>query len=128
MCIRDSIVVWQDDRNGHWDIYGFNLETGQEFRITDSPADEMNPAISGNLVVWEDSRSGVSEIYAAFLKGREVARCPVWPEGDFNGDCVVDMKDFAAAAEAGELSIAELGVMADGWLECGLVPASVCPQ
>lgn len=32
--IYENIVVWMDSRNGNWDIYGFNLATGEEFQIT----------------------------------------------------------------------------------------------
>ncbi|NMC76400.1 MAG: hypothetical protein GYA60_03795, partial [Candidatus Methanofastidiosa archaeon] len=31
--IYGDIVVWEDNRNGNSDIYGYNLKTGQEFPI-----------------------------------------------------------------------------------------------
>lgn len=49
-------VVWQDNRNGNWDIYGYNLTTQKEFQITTHPADQTHPAIHNNMVVWEDHR------------------------------------------------------------------------
>ena len=49
-------VVWQDKRNGNWDIYGYNLATKEEFQITTHPADQTHPAIHDNIVVWEDHR------------------------------------------------------------------------
>ena len=54
--IYGDYVVWQDSRNGNWDIYGFNLSTNEEFQITTHPADQTHPAIHGNIVVWEDCR------------------------------------------------------------------------
>src|SRR3972149_684756 len=36
-----------------------------EYRITTSPADQVNPDIDGNIVAWEDFRNGNVDIYAA---------------------------------------------------------------
>ena len=54
--INGSIIVWQDYRNGNWDIYGYDLSTQTEFPICVNSADQISPDISGNLVVWEDYR------------------------------------------------------------------------
>jgi len=54
--INGSIIVWQDYRNGNWDIYGYDLSTQTEFPICVNSADQINPDISGNIVVWEDHR------------------------------------------------------------------------
>jgi beta propeller repeat protein len=112
--VYGHIAVWQDYRNGNWDIYGFNLITRREFQITSNAADQTNPAIWENLVVWEDNRSGVSAIWAAWLDGPELADCTVVPAGDTNGDCRVNLEDFAALAET--------------WLVCGLEPLEACSR
>ncbi len=111
--IDRNIVVWQDNRNGDWDIYGYNLTTHHEFQITNEPHDQTNPAISGNTVVWEDSRDGNLQIYAIVLDGPEVARCTSKLMGDVNGDCKVDFDDQA--------------IMLSQWLECNLEPNEACP-
>jgi beta propeller repeat protein len=118
--IDGNIVVWQsrglpteDNRNGDWDIYGYNLTTRQEFQITNNPYDQTNPAVSGNTIVWEDTRDGNSQIYAVVLDGPEVARCKSKLSGDINGDCKVDFNDQA--------------IMLSQWLECNLEPEEVCP-
>lgn len=111
--IDGNLIVWQDDRDGNWDIFGYNLTTGRRFRITDDPADQTNPAISGNTVVWQDNRDGNSQIYAVVLDGPEVAYCRTRMAGDINGDCKVDIDDFA--------------LMASNWLECNLEPQETCP-
>jgi len=64
--INGSIIVWQDYRNGNWDIYGYDLSTQTEFPICLNSADQINPDISsntnvnpnvnGSIVVWEDHR------------------------------------------------------------------------
>ena len=110
--IDRNIVVWQDKRNGDWDIYGYNLTTRREFQITDEPHDQTNPAISGNTVVWEDNRDGNLQIFAIVLDGPEVARCTSKLMGDVNGDCKVDFIDYT--------------LMASQWLECNLEPEEAC--
>jgi len=112
--IDGNIIVWQDDRNDNWDIYGYNLTRREEFRITDNPYDQTNPAISGSVVVWQDNRNGNWNIYAAILNGPEVAQCASWMPGDVNGDCKIDFVDFA--------------VMSSHWLECNLEPQEACRQ
>jgi beta propeller repeat protein len=110
--IDRNIVVWQDNRNGDWDIYGYNLTTRREFQITDNPHDQTNPAVSGNTVVWEDSRDGNLQIFAIVLDGPEVARCTSKLMGDVNGDCKVDFDDQV--------------IMLSQWLECNLEPKEAC--
>jgi len=65
--IEGPLVVWQDDRSGHWDIFLYNLNTRQEFRLTDDPADQTLPDIDGDLVVWQDNRLGSSDIFVMRL-------------------------------------------------------------
>ncbi|MHC4507773.1 MAG: hypothetical protein ACYTAO_02300 [Planctomycetota bacterium] len=119
--IDGNIVVWQswgllteDDRDGNWDIFGYNLTTRREFQITADPHDQAHPAISGNIVVWQDNRDGNWQIYAVLLDGPEVAQCVSRPAGDINGDCTIDFADYT--------------LMASNWLECGLEPQEACPS
>ena len=61
--IDGPLVVWQSitptqtlqSRIGatSWDILGYNLGNGNHLTVANSPADETNPAISGNVVVWQ---------------------------------------------------------------------------
>jgi hypothetical protein len=63
----NCVVVWQDDRNGDWDIYGQLFDAtgnrvGSPLRINQDqgPGNQMSPSITirGDLVytVWQDSR------------------------------------------------------------------------
>ena len=110
--IDGNIIVWQDNRNNNWDIFGYNLTTRKEFQITNDSHDQTSPAISGSVVVWQDSRNGNSQIYAVVLDGPEVAWCTSGMASDVNGDCKIDFEDFA--------------VMASQWLDCNLEPARAC--
>jgi beta propeller repeat protein len=110
--ISGHLVVWQDNRNGNWDIYGYNLITREEFQITTDLADQTNPAISGSLVAWEDSRVTPVTIYYTWLDGDAIADCPNKLAGDIDGDCQVNLTDYVR--------------MAQNWLACALEPATAC--
>ncbi|MBU7017772.1 MAG: hypothetical protein HXS44_09695 [Theionarchaea archaeon] len=55
--IYGDIVVWEDDRNRNWDIYGYDLSTHEEFQITTDKSDQTSPAIYGNIIIWKDKRA-----------------------------------------------------------------------
>ncbi len=80
----DIVVVWQDRRNGNWDIYAQRLKTDgfprregnwiNDLRVdTDiSSADQTSPDVgidqSGDIyAVWSDTRNGQADIYAQRL-------------------------------------------------------------
>jgi beta propeller repeat protein len=66
LAISKSIIVWTDNRhadhgiqshpsnsdNYNNEIYAFDLDTGKETRITDSPANDHGAAIDRDTVVW----------------------------------------------------------------------------
>jgi beta propeller repeat protein len=77
LAISGDIVVWQDNRNGNWDIYGYDLSTGKEFPICDYRYSQCypqvtyvqeNPGIFSIVVVWYDDRGKDIDIYGAKLE------------------------------------------------------------
>jgi beta propeller repeat protein len=87
--IDGDIVVWQDNRNGNYDIYGKDLYTGDEIVICTNSADQFAPKISGNIVVWQDLRncpsgySGVTNIYGYDLSTEQEFPILVNPNIDY---------------------------------------------
>lgn len=64
--IDGNIVVWVDQRNGNYDIYGADISDRSnpvEFIICTDANTQRDPAISGNIIVWEDNRNGNMDIY-----------------------------------------------------------------
>jgi len=55
--IYDDKIVYEDDRNGNWDIYMYDLSTSKETQITTNTSDQYYPAIYGNRIVWQDWRN-----------------------------------------------------------------------
>ena len=72
--IDDGFVVWQDNRQGDWDIHGFDTKSGKEREIYRGPGDQEHPALDGSLVVWQDNRNGDWDIY-----GRDVRAGQIFP-------------------------------------------------
>jgi beta propeller repeat protein len=61
--VSGSRVVWQDEINGNWDVYMYDLDTGSHYQITNEESDQMNPAIYGDKIVWQDDREGDWDVY-----------------------------------------------------------------
>jgi beta propeller repeat protein len=69
-------AVWQDFRNGRWDIYLKDLSGGASQLIPSASPDREHPAVDGNIVVWQDYRNGNWDIYGYDLSaGKEFPIC-----------------------------------------------------
>lgn len=55
----DHLVVWQDNRNGNSDIYGYDLTAQTEKPIVVEPEDQENVAIANGLVAFQSRVLGV---------------------------------------------------------------------
>ncbi|MBU7032416.1 MAG: hypothetical protein HXS53_07780 [Theionarchaea archaeon] len=71
--IHGTRIVWEDHRNGNWDIYGYDLTGSREFPIIVEKSPQHDPDIYGTCVVWTDERNGNEDIYFIDLRvNREV--------------------------------------------------------
>ena len=65
--IYDNYIVYQDDRNGNWEIYLYNTESGIESRVTNSTASQLYPTVFGGRIVYADYRNGNWDIYVTMV-------------------------------------------------------------
>ncbi|HDZ59249.1 MAG TPA: hypothetical protein ENH44_00505, partial [Actinobacteria bacterium] len=61
--ISGNTIVWKDLRAGNWDIYRYNISSGSEAIVADTPAYQNLPVTSGLVVVWQDNRAGDNDLY-----------------------------------------------------------------
>jgi beta propeller repeat protein len=64
-----SLLVYEDDRGGTWDLYAWQTDALQvpagqsaESAVATGAGDQLDPAADGDLVAYEDTRSGNSDI------------------------------------------------------------------
>ena len=134
----EYFIVWQDNRNGNWDIYGYDLDKGIECAICTADGNQTNPSIGFGsilddlIIAWEDDRNGNSDIYGfkldpAYLDlriGTEITICTdpfeqrnpssmgryvVWQDNR-NGDWDIYAIDYSAEpGEPNEIVICDEG-------------------
>ena len=60
--ISGEWVVWQDMRHSDvrraWDIYAYDMTSGEERPVCRAKGNQGSPAVSGEWVVWADDRRG----------------------------------------------------------------------
>ncbi len=77
--ISDNKVVWGDTRTGYYEIYLYDLDTGEEVQITDNTALDHDVHIHGDRLVWGGDTAD--------------SRCLMTLLLDADGDGVSDSKD-----------------------------------
>jgi len=67
--ISGSYIVWSQERNNEWGIYGYNLDNNQEISICTGWQKYFH--IDNNIVAWVDNRNGNYNIYGYDLITRQ---------------------------------------------------------
>ncbi|MCC7202036.1 MAG: hypothetical protein IT393_05140 [Nitrospirae bacterium] len=65
--IFNQWIVWADNRNGQFDLYGYNLRRNAEIRLTNTPEDETRPYINDKWVVYTEDSAGELDINLRLL-------------------------------------------------------------
>lgn len=86
LAIYGDRIVWQDDRNGNWDIYVYDLSTHKENQITSDESDQLNPAIYGDRIVWEDYRNDMENRYYCSIYMYDFSAKPTMPFASFSAN------------------------------------------
>ncbi|HEU4401581.1 MAG TPA: hypothetical protein VFT43_05700, partial [Candidatus Polarisedimenticolia bacterium] len=62
--LRGDLLVWQDNREGNWDIVMLTLGSPAAVNLTaGQAADQTHPATDGRYIVWQDRRNGNWDIF-----------------------------------------------------------------
>ncbi len=69
-------VAFESNRNGDWDLYAVDMSTGIEYRLTDNPADDINPFWSsdGSKLIFQSQRDGQWQVYELTLGSSTLRR------------------------------------------------------
>lgn len=71
-------IVWEDNRNGDWEIYMYNVGSKSETRITHNSKNQGDAKIDGNIVAWIDYRNAGSttncDVYMYNIQTRVTTR------------------------------------------------------
>ena len=67
-------IVFESSRDGNWELYSVDVATGEQTRLTDNPANDLNAFWSpdGTKVVFESDRDGLWQVYELDLATLEV--------------------------------------------------------
>ena len=49
-------LVFDDFRNGTWDVWLYDFSTGTESQVTADPSGQFYPRIHGKTIAWQDAR------------------------------------------------------------------------
>ncbi len=83
--IYGNWIVWQDNRQGEVDLYGYDLLRSVEVRITSTPEDETQPFLDGPWLVCQENSLGpltanVRLIHLPSLNAVPLTRTPTFKD------------------------------------------------
>ncbi len=84
--ISDGIIIWEDWRNadsyhadGQRDVYGFELNTETEFRVTPNPDQFLLSGFQGRTIIinkadWDDEAGNNGDLFTIDISGRMLGK------------------------------------------------------
>jgi beta propeller repeat protein len=77
--IYGDIIVWEDNQNGNWDIFYYNISSKSGMSVTDETADQRYPEIYGDIIVWQDFRNSSArwDLWAYNISAETRVRRPI---------------------------------------------------
>ncbi len=69
-------IVFHSDKEGNWDIYVIDVQSGLSRRLTSEPSDEERPVYSrdGRWVYFNSNRTGEQEVWKTPIEGGQAAQ------------------------------------------------------
>lgn len=74
--IYGDFIVWADNRNGNWDVYAYQISTGEQFLVAGGAGDQDKPKIFADKIVFRTVSGMTTQINYAVLS----AAAPAVPE------------------------------------------------
>jgi TolB protein len=121
---QSPVITFAAFKDGNWDIYTLEVDSGQLFRLTYHPAEDRDPALSpdGKKLAFSSRRDGNWEIYLVG-QGGDITRLTFDPHYDGRPAWSPDGKRIAfESTRAGDLDIWLME--ADGSNQRNLTPDS----
>ncbi|MEZ4795870.1 MAG: hypothetical protein R2785_01765 [Flavobacteriaceae bacterium] len=79
-----EVIVFESNRDGHWQIYIMDVQGNKQERIIVSQANDRHPTWHPykNIILFESDRSGTNEIYTYDLSDRTLNKVPIKLKGN----------------------------------------------
>jgi beta propeller repeat protein len=109
-----DLVVWNDNRDGYFSIYGYRFSNGTEAKMTNDTSGQYHPRVSSRALVWFDDRNApdmdhMDLFYLDLRTGREVRATTTGMVGSYDlwGDRLVwsDTSRAEAPGNSGDIFV-----------------------
>jgi Tol biopolymer transport system component len=94
-------IAFMSTRDGHYEVYSMDIDGANQTNLTNSPADNFNPAWSpdGTAIAFASERDGNREIYVMDADGANQTNLTNSPADDFHPAWSPDGTAIAFASE-----------------------------
>lgn len=72
-------IVFESNRDGHWQIYTMDIEGNNQKRLINSPSNDRRPSWHPfkNQIIFESDRTGTNDIYTYNLETKTLNKMPI---------------------------------------------------